>query len=61
MREVMYPFTAIKFQVFFINIFFKYKIYFKESDKVKIKDYLKAASAYEISHFMIFTSTEKSE
>lgn len=40
----MYPYTAIKFQ---------------ESDKVKIKDYLKAASAYDISHFFIFTSTEK--
>lgn len=45
MREVMYPYTAIKLQ---------------ESDKVKIKDYMKAASSYEISHFFIFTSTEKS-
>ena len=45
MREVMYPYTAIKLQ---------------ESDKAKIKDYMKAASSYEISHFFIFTSTEKS-
>lgn len=45
MREVMYPYTAMKL---------------KEGEKVKIQEYLKMAGVYKISHMIVFTSTENS-
>jgi ribosome biogenesis protein SSF1/2 len=45
MREVMYPYTAMKL---------------KEGENVRIQDYLKMAGLYKITHMMVFTSTETS-
>jgi ribosome biogenesis protein SSF1/2 len=45
MREVMYPYTAMKL---------------REGEKVKIQDYLKMTGVYQITHMMIFTSTDRS-
>ena len=46
MREVMYPYTAMKL---------------KEGEKVKISDYLKMAGLFEMTHMIVFTSTETSK
>ena len=43
MRELMYPFTAMKL---------------KEQSKSKLKDYLVASKAYGINNLMIFTSSK---
>lgn len=45
MREVMYPYTAMKLQ---------------EGEKTKITDYLKMAGVFKITHMMVFTSTDRS-
>lgn len=44
MREIMHPYTSLNL---------------KESDKAKFKEYISTAKAVGISHFQIFTSSEK--
>jgi len=45
LREVLYPYTAMKL---------------KEGENVKIDNYIKMAGIYEVTHMIVFTSTETS-
>jgi ribosome biogenesis protein SSF1/2 len=44
-REIMYPYTSMNL---------------RENDKTTMKDYMKAAGYYQMSHMVIFTATKKS-
>ena len=44
LREVMYPYTGMKLN---------------ESEKIRMKDYIKGCGVYNVSHIMILTSTDK--
>jgi len=44
-REIMYPYTSMGL---------------RESEKTTMKDYLKAAGYYQMSHMVVFTATKKS-
>jgi ribosome biogenesis protein SSF1/2 len=44
LREVMYPYTGMKLN---------------DSEKIRIKDYIKGCGVYGVSHMMILSSTER--